>query len=89
MDTKSTPTSLSTGCLVPSADAVSVTGSENVDDFTDGGVLGDELDSILDSIADGTQQYPLVSLAFLAMELSSFFFSVTHLQPSLTPVPKQ
>ncbi|KAJ7330041.1 hypothetical protein JRQ81_016215 [Phrynocephalus forsythii] len=59
VDTKGSPTSLPTGSLVPSTDAGSVPGSENVDDFTEGGVLGDELDSILDSIADGTQQYPL------------------------------
>ncbi|XP_020643519.2 zinc finger CCCH domain-containing protein 7B isoform X1 [Pogona vitticeps] len=58
-DTKGTATALPTGSLVPSTDATPGSGSENVDDFTEGGVLGDELDSILDSIADGTQQYSL------------------------------
>ncbi|XP_061495247.1 zinc finger CCCH domain-containing protein 7B isoform X4 [Rhineura floridana] len=58
LNTKGTPTSLPAVTLLPSADAASVPGSESVDDFTEGGVLGDELDSILDSIADGSQ-YPL------------------------------
>lgn len=52
LDAQGMPASL------PSTDVVSVPGSESMDDFAEGGVLGDELDSILDSIADGSQ-YPL------------------------------
>ncbi|XP_042323019.1 zinc finger CCCH domain-containing protein 7B isoform X1 [Sceloporus undulatus] len=59
LDAKNTPTSLSASTMVPSSETTSVPSSEGVDDFTEGGVLGDELDSILDSIADGSQQYPL------------------------------
>ncbi|CAI5785938.1 zinc finger CCCH domain-containing protein 7B isoform X1 [Podarcis lilfordi] len=58
LDTKGTPTSLPAATLLPSTDAASMPGSEGADDFTEGGVLGHELDSILDSIADGSQ-YPL------------------------------
>uniref|UniRef100_A0ACB8FN96 Zinc finger CCCH domain-containing protein 7B n=1 Tax=Sphaerodactylus townsendi TaxID=933632 RepID=A0ACB8FN96_9SAUR len=58
LETKGTPSSLPATALLPSADTVSVPGSDSVDDFTEGEVLGDELDSILDSIAEGSQ-YPL------------------------------
>ncbi|KAM6435996.1 zinc finger CCCH domain-containing protein 7B isoform 4-T10 [Liasis olivaceus] len=58
LDTKSLPTSLPVATLLPSTDVASMPESDSVDDFTEGGVLGDELDSILDSIADGSQ-YPL------------------------------
>ncbi|KAH0616851.1 hypothetical protein JD844_028279 [Phrynosoma platyrhinos] len=59
LDAKNTPASLPASTLVPSSESALVPTSESVDDFTEGGVLGDELDSILDSIADGSQQYPL------------------------------
>ncbi|XP_015274714.1 PREDICTED: zinc finger CCCH domain-containing protein 7B isoform X2 [Gekko japonicus] len=58
LETKGPSTSLPAATLLPSTDTVSMTGSDSVDDFTEGGVLGDELDSILDSIAEGSQ-YPL------------------------------
>ncbi|XP_066489488.1 zinc finger CCCH domain-containing protein 7B isoform X2 [Tiliqua scincoides] len=58
LDTQGMPASLPVTALLPSTDTASVPGSESVDDFAEGGVLGDELDSILDSIADGSQ-YPL------------------------------
>ncbi|KAG8138089.1 putative Zinc finger CCCH domain-containing protein, partial [Naja naja] len=58
LDTKSLPTSLPATNLLPSTDVASIPESDNVDDFTEGEVLGDELDSFLDSIADGSQ-YPL------------------------------
>nr|XP_056703041.1 zinc finger CCCH domain-containing protein 7B [Euleptes europaea] len=52
---KGIATSLPTAALLPSGDTISMPGSDSVDDFTEGGVLGDELDSILDSIAEGSQ----------------------------------
>uniref|UniRef100_A0A8D0H4N5 Zinc finger CCCH-type containing 7B n=1 Tax=Sphenodon punctatus TaxID=8508 RepID=A0A8D0H4N5_SPHPU len=58
LDGKGLSASLPDTTLLPSTDCVSVPVPETVEDFTDGGVLGDELDSILDSIADGSQ-YPL------------------------------
>ncbi|KAJ6658997.1 hypothetical protein lerEdw1_019634 [Lerista edwardsae] len=58
LDAQGMPPSLPATTLLPSTDAVSMPRSESVDDFAEGGVLGDELDSILDSIADGSQ-YPL------------------------------
>lgn len=58
LDAQGMPSSLPAATLLPSTDSASATGSESVDDFAEGGVLGDELDSILDSIADGSQ-YPL------------------------------
>ncbi|XP_077195495.1 zinc finger CCCH domain-containing protein 7B isoform X2 [Paroedura picta] len=55
LETKGPSTSLPAVTLLPSTDTVSMSGSDSVDDFTEGGVLGDELDSILDSIAEGSQ----------------------------------
>uniref|UniRef100_A0A8C5RWS8 Zinc finger CCCH-type containing 7B n=1 Tax=Laticauda laticaudata TaxID=8630 RepID=A0A8C5RWS8_LATLA len=51
LDTKSLPTSLPATNLLPSTDVASIPESDNVDDFTEGEVLGDELDSFLDSIS--------------------------------------
>ncbi|XP_062838964.1 zinc finger CCCH domain-containing protein 7B isoform X3 [Anolis carolinensis] len=59
LEAKSTPASIPASTLIPSSEAAPVPASESVDDFAEGGVLGDELDSILDSLADGSQQYPL------------------------------
>lgn len=70
LDAQGMPSSLPAATLLPSTDSASATGSESVDDFAEGGVLGDELDSILDSIADGSQ-YPLVRVDLL--ELSCLF----------------
>ncbi|XP_039191488.1 zinc finger CCCH domain-containing protein 7B isoform X3 [Crotalus tigris] len=58
LETKSLPRSLLATTLLSSADVASIPESDSIDDFTEGEVLGDELDSILDSIADGSQ-YPL------------------------------
>lgn len=81
LETKSPSTSLPAATLLPSTDTVSMPGSDSVDDFTEGGVLGDELDSILDSIAEGSQ-YPLVRVDFLDL---SVLCSVTTLGSSFTP----
>nr|XP_060633102.1 zinc finger CCCH domain-containing protein 7B isoform X1 [Anolis sagrei ordinatus]XP_060633103.1 zinc finger CCCH domain-containing protein 7B isoform X1 [Anolis sagrei ordinatus]XP_060633104.1 zinc finger CCCH domain-containing protein 7B isoform X1 [Anolis sagrei ordinatus] len=59
LEAKSTPTLVPASALISSSEVAPVPASENVDDFAEGGVLGDELDSILDSLADGSQQYPL------------------------------
>lgn len=59
MDAKGLPTSLPAATLLHSPDCVSLPVPESVEDFTDGEVIGEELDSLLDSLADGSQ-YPLV-----------------------------
>lgn len=59
LDVKGLPTSLPAASLLPSPDCVSLPVPESVEDFTDGEIIGEELDSLLDSIADGSQ-YPLV-----------------------------
>lgn len=64
LDTKTLPTSLPATSLLPSTDVASIPESDSVDDFTEGEVLGDELDSFLDSIADGSG-YPLVRVTFV------------------------
>lgn len=64
LETRSLPRSLLATTLLPSTDVTSIPESDSVDDFTEGEVLGDELDSILDSIADGSQ-YPLVRVTFV------------------------
>lgn len=64
LETKSLPTSLPATALLPPTDVASIPESDSVDDFTEGEVLGDELDSILDSIADGSQ-YSLVRVTFV------------------------
>ncbi|XP_070612154.1 zinc finger CCCH domain-containing protein 7B isoform X2 [Erythrolamprus reginae] len=58
LDTKTLPTSLPATTLLPSTDVASIPEPNSIDDFTEEEVLGDELDSLLDSIADGSQ-YPL------------------------------
>uniref|UniRef100_G1KDB3 Zinc finger CCCH-type containing 7B n=1 Tax=Anolis carolinensis TaxID=28377 RepID=G1KDB3_ANOCA len=45
------PASIPASTLIPSSEAAPVPASESVDDFAEGGVLGDELDSILDSLS--------------------------------------
>ncbi|KFW90822.1 Zinc finger CCCH domain-containing protein 7B, partial [Phalacrocorax carbo] len=57
-DAKGLPTSLPAASLLPSPDCVSVPVPENVEDFTDGDIIGEELDSLLDSLAEGSP-YPL------------------------------
>ncbi|NXT18220.1 Z3H7B protein, partial [Syrrhaptes paradoxus] len=57
-DAKGLPTSLPAASLLPSPDCVSLTVPESVEDFTDGDIIGEELDSLLDSLAEGSP-YPL------------------------------
>ncbi|KAM8820291.1 zinc finger CCCH domain-containing protein 7B isoform 1-T1 [Eudromia elegans] len=57
-DAKGLPTSLPAASLLQSSDCVSLPVPENVEDFTDGDIIGEELDSLLDSLAEGSQ-YPL------------------------------
>lgn len=58
-DAKGLPTSLPAVSLLPSPDCVSLPVPESVEDFTDGDIIGEELDSLLDSLAEGSP-YPLV-----------------------------
>uniref|UniRef100_A0A8C5TJS8 Zinc finger CCCH-type containing 7B n=1 Tax=Malurus cyaneus samueli TaxID=2593467 RepID=A0A8C5TJS8_9PASS len=48
-DAKGLPTSLPAASLLPSPDCVPL--PENVEDFTDGDIIGEELDSLLDSLS--------------------------------------
>ncbi|NWU92767.1 Z3H7B protein, partial [Upupa epops] len=57
-DAKGLPTSLPAASLLPSSDCVSLPVTESVEDFTDGDIIGEELDSLLDSLAEGSP-YPL------------------------------
>ncbi|XP_016161444.1 PREDICTED: zinc finger CCCH domain-containing protein 7B isoform X2 [Ficedula albicollis] len=57
-DAKGLPTSLPAASLLPSPDCVPLPGPENTEDFTDGDIIGEELDSLLDSLAEGSP-YPL------------------------------
>ncbi|NXQ44951.1 Z3H7B protein, partial [Catharus fuscescens] len=57
-DAKGLPTSLPAATLLPSPDCVPLPVPENTEDFTDGDIIGEELDSILDSLAEGSP-YPL------------------------------
>ncbi|KAF2980286.1 hypothetical protein EK904_008221, partial [Melospiza melodia maxima] len=57
-DAKGLPTSLPAASLLPSPDCVPLPVPENTEDFTDGDIIGEELDSLLDSLAEGTP-YPL------------------------------
>ncbi|NXR58742.1 Z3H7B protein, partial [Rhadina sibilatrix] len=57
-DAKGLPTSFPAAGLLPSPDRVPLPIPENVEDFTDGDVIGEELDSLLDSLAEGSP-YPL------------------------------
>ncbi|XP_074758668.1 zinc finger CCCH domain-containing protein 7B isoform X7 [Athene noctua] len=59
-DAKGLPTSLPAASLLPSPDCVSLPVPESVEDFTDGDIIGEELDSLLDSLAEGSP-YPLLS----------------------------
>ncbi|KFQ39561.1 Zinc finger CCCH domain-containing protein 7B, partial [Mesitornis unicolor] len=57
-DAKGLPTSLPAASLLPSPDCASLPAPESVEDFTDGDIIGEELDSLLDSLAEGSP-YPL------------------------------
>ncbi|XP_056368268.1 zinc finger CCCH domain-containing protein 7B isoform X1 [Oenanthe melanoleuca] len=57
-DAKGLPTSLPAASLLPSPDCVPLPGPENTEDFTDGDIIGEEIDSLLDSLAEGSP-YPL------------------------------
>ncbi|KAM6147335.1 zinc finger CCCH domain-containing protein 7B isoform 3-T3 [Phoenicopterus ruber ruber] len=57
-DAKGLSTSLPAASLLPSPDCVSLPVPESVEDFTDGDIIGEELDSLLDSLAEGSP-YPL------------------------------
>ncbi|NXG16971.1 Z3H7B protein, partial [Grallaria varia] len=57
-DAKGLPTSLPAASLLPSPDCVPLPVPESVEDFTDGDIIGEELDSLLDSLAEGSP-YPL------------------------------
>uniref|UniRef100_A0A8C0E6A6 Zinc finger CCCH-type containing 7B n=1 Tax=Bubo bubo TaxID=30461 RepID=A0A8C0E6A6_BUBBB len=50
-DAKGLPTSLPAASLLPSPDCVSLPVPESVEDFTDGDIIGEELDSLLDSLS--------------------------------------
>ncbi|XP_062487016.1 zinc finger CCCH domain-containing protein 7B isoform X2 [Pezoporus occidentalis] len=58
-DAKGLPTSLPAASLLPSPDCMSLPAPESMEDFTDGDIIGEELDSLLDSLAEGSP-YPLV-----------------------------
>lgn len=58
-DAKGLSTSFPAASLLPSPDCVPLPVPENVEDFTDGDIIGEELDSLLDSLAEGSP-YPLV-----------------------------
>ncbi|XP_065492006.1 zinc finger CCCH domain-containing protein 7B isoform X6 [Caloenas nicobarica] len=55
---KGLPSSLPTASLLPSPDCVPLPVPESVEDFTDGDIIDEELDSLLDSLAEGSP-YPL------------------------------
>ncbi|NXC43062.1 Z3H7B protein, partial [Penelope pileata] len=57
-DAKGLPTSLPAASLLPSSECMSLPVPESVEDFTDGDIIGEELDSLLDSLAEGSP-YPL------------------------------
>uniref|UniRef100_A0A8B9YZS6 Zinc finger CCCH-type containing 7B n=2 Tax=Buteo japonicus TaxID=224669 RepID=A0A8B9YZS6_9AVES len=50
-DAKGLPTSLPAASLLPSPDCMSLPVPESVEDFTDGDIIGEELDSLLDSLS--------------------------------------
>ncbi|KFQ23913.1 Zinc finger CCCH domain-containing protein 7B, partial [Merops nubicus] len=53
-DAKGLPTSLPAASLLPAPDCPPLPVSESVEDFTDGDIIGEELDSLLDSLAEGS-----------------------------------
>ncbi|XP_065692100.1 zinc finger CCCH domain-containing protein 7B isoform X4 [Patagioenas fasciata] len=57
-DAKGLPSSLPAASLLPSPDCVPLPVPESVEDFTDGDIIDEELDSLLDSLAEGSP-YPL------------------------------
>uniref|UniRef100_A0A669Q199 Zinc finger CCCH-type containing 7B n=1 Tax=Phasianus colchicus TaxID=9054 RepID=A0A669Q199_PHACC len=50
-DAKGLPTSLPAASLLPSPESVSLPVPDSVEDFTDGDIIGEELDSLLDSLS--------------------------------------
>lgn len=70
-DAKGLPTSLPAASLLPSPDCVPLPVPESVEDFTDGDIIGEELDSLLDSLAEGSP-YPLVRAA----QVPCFLFQI-------------
>uniref|UniRef100_A0A8B9F282 Zinc finger CCCH-type containing 7B n=1 Tax=Amazona collaria TaxID=241587 RepID=A0A8B9F282_9PSIT len=70
-DAKALPTSLPAASLLPSPDCMSLPAPESVEDFTDGDIIGEELDSLLDSLAEGSP-YPLVRVG--AVRVPCFLF---------------
>ncbi|NWT53798.1 Z3H7B protein, partial [Erythrocercus mccallii] len=60
-DAKGMPTSFPAASLLPSPNCVPLPVPENMEDFTDGDIIGEELDSLLDSLAEGSS-YPLSSI---------------------------
>ncbi|KAK2512704.1 Zc3h7b [Columba guinea] len=58
LDAKGLPSSLPAASLLPSPDCVPLPVPESVEDFTDGDIIDEELDSLLDSLAEGSP-YPL------------------------------
>lgn len=60
-DAKGLPSSLPAASLLPSPESVSLPVPDSVEDFTDGDIIGEELDSLLDSLAEGSP-YPLVRM---------------------------
>lgn len=61
-DAKGLPTSLPAAGLLASPDCGSLPAPDSVEDFTDGDIIGEELDSLLDSLAEGSP-YPLVRMS--------------------------
>ncbi|OXB71948.1 UNVERIFIED_CONTAM: hypothetical protein H355_001061 [Colinus virginianus] len=57
-DAKGLPSSIPAASLLPSPECVSLPVPDSVEDFTDGDIIGEELDSLLDSLAEGSP-YPL------------------------------
>ncbi|XP_065599023.1 zinc finger CCCH domain-containing protein 7B isoform X7 [Cyrtonyx montezumae] len=57
-DAKGLPSSIPAASLLPSPECMSLPVPDSVEDFTDGDIIGEELDSLLDSLAEGSP-YPL------------------------------
>ncbi|KFW87300.1 Zinc finger CCCH domain-containing protein 7B, partial [Manacus vitellinus] len=85
-DAKGLPTSLPAASLLPSPDCVPLPVPESVEDFTDGDIIGEELDSLLDSLAEGSP-YPLGTIpANLPTEMPQLIPVFPGGTPLLPPV---
>ncbi|NXM28601.1 Z3H7B protein, partial [Oxyruncus cristatus] len=85
-DAKGLPTSLPAASLLPSPDCAPLPVPESVEDFTDGDVIGEELDSLLDSLAEGSP-YPLGTIpANLPTEMPQLIPVFPGGTPLLPPV---